>query len=352
VRAVRLSLAVAVLLATAIFGLPAEPAGASQADLDRAQKRANQAAADLVDVQTRLSQLQAETITLRSKNEANAARLGALKSSVRDVAIGQYVSGHLALSNVGFSADLSETARNQVLSKYVAESTDDELDEYRQISEDLERSQKQLDDKQKQTSAAAADMRRKVSAANAELQRLTKLEEERKAAEARRRAAEAAKARARPASAPASKASSSSAPARSGGSFAATGDWMCPVQGARSFGNDWGNPRGGGSRRHQGTDILSPRGTPVVAPVSGNIHRNDSSNGGISFYLTGVDGIEYFGAHLESYVGGSGGVSQGQIVGYVGNSGNARGGPPHLHFEIHPGGGGAVNPYPTVAKYC
>jgi murein DD-endopeptidase MepM/ murein hydrolase activator NlpD len=126
---------------------------------------------------------------------------------------------------------------------------------------------------------------------------------------------------------------------------------MCPVQGPRAFTNDWGQPRSGG-RRHQGTDILSPRGTPVVASVSGSVRGHNSSLGGISYYLNGDDGNTYFGTHLDSLAGVSGRVSQGTVVGYVGNTGNARGGPTHLHFEIHPGGGGPVNPYPTLAQYC
>lgn len=191
--------------------------------------------------------------------------------------------------------------------------------------------------------AAQSDLDRASQRANAaaavrqELARLQKLEAERKAREAARRRAEATRARVRTATRT---------------SFAATGDWMCPVQGARAFTNDWGDPRGGGRRRHQGTDILAARGTPVVAPVSGTVRSASSANGGLSFYLNGSDGIRYFGAHLDSYAGRSGAVRQGDVIGTVGTSGNARGGPPHLHFEMHPGGGAPVNPYPTVRKYC
>ncbi|HEX2063230.1 MAG TPA: M23 family metallopeptidase, partial [Acidimicrobiales bacterium] len=118
-----------------------------------------------------------------------------------------------------------------------------------------------------------------------------------------------------------------------------------------AFTNDWGQPRSGG-RRHQGNDILSPRGTPVVASVAGTVRGHNSGLGGISYYLNGADGNTYFGTHLDRLSGVSGRVAAGTVIGYVGNTGNARGGPPHLHFEIHPGGGRPVNPYPTLVKYC
>jgi murein DD-endopeptidase MepM/ murein hydrolase activator NlpD len=130
----------------------------------------------------------------------------------------------------------------------------------------------------------------------------------------------------------------------------ASGDWVCPVQGPHAFSNDWGAARGGGAS-HQGTDILSPRGTTVVANVSGTVSRHDNRLGGIAYYLNGDNGDEFYGAHLDS-LGTTGHVSAGTAIGTVGNTGDASGGPTHLHFEIHPGGGGAVNPYPTLVKYC
>jgi murein DD-endopeptidase MepM/ murein hydrolase activator NlpD len=262
-------------------------------------------------------------------------RVSALESQVRTVAVEQYVQGGAA---AGISADnLVDAARGQALLRYAVTGSLDALDQYRAAREDLDVSTAALERRLEQQSGAVAALRKQRAAAQAEVNRLA----------AAQRALEAKKAAA------ARKAGKPAASRGAGGpsSFAATGAWMCPVQGPVAFSNDWGQPRSGG-RRHQGTDMLSPRGTPVVANVGGSVSPHNSSLGGISYYLRGDDGNTYFGTHLDSLSGVSGRVAQGTVIGRVGNTGNARGGPTHLHFEIHPGGGGAVNPYPTLVKYC
>ena len=134
------------------------------------------------------------------------------------------------------------------------------------------------------------------------------------------------------------------------------GVYACPLdRGVVSFIDSWGFPRSGG-RRHQGTDIMGPMGAPVYAFTSGVIARHSNSRlGGISLYLRGDDGSTYFFTHLQGYApkGAVGTrVEAGDHIAYNGNTGNARGGAPHVHFERHPGGGAAVNPYPWLAAAC
>lgn len=125
------------------------------------------------------------------------------------------------------------------------------------------------------------------------------------------------------------------------------GAWMCPV-GSAKYVNDWGFPRSD-ERFHEGTDLFAPRGTEVVAPVDGEIELLTGVVGGLQFRLHGDDGVLYIGSHLDAY-GRSGRVRAGEVIGRVGDTGNARGGPTHLHFEIHPDGGKAANPYPTLQE--
>ena len=133
------------------------------------------------------------------------------------------------------------------------------------------------------------------------------------------------------------------------------GGLVCPVQGPHHFRDTWGDPRSGG-RTHKGVDMMADRGTPLVAIESGTVGRlGDGGLGGITVWLLGDSGTEYYYAHLNNWAPG---LSQGQRVevggplGAVGSTGNAPDAWPHLHFEIHPGGGSAINPYPTVSTIC
>jgi peptidoglycan LD-endopeptidase LytH len=128
-------------------------------------------------------------------------------------------------------------------------------------------------------------------------------------------------------------------------------DFVCPIAGPLAFSDTWGDLRSGG-RRHQGTDLMNAFGTDNVAVVPGTFRRHNSSAGGLAVYLRGDDGNTYYYAHLSQVVGPDRRVAQGEVIAKTGNSGNARGGSPHTHFEFHPGGGPAVNSYPLVKAHC
>jgi murein DD-endopeptidase MepM/ murein hydrolase activator NlpD len=113
-----------------------------------------------------------------------------------------------------------------------------------------------------------------------------------------------------------------------------------PMQGRCSFVDSWGEPRSGG-RVHEGTDLIGPRGLAIYAVVDGVISKAYTG-------LT-LGGTYFFYSHLDSFAPGIGAgvpVRAGQIIGYNGSTGNA--GSPHLHFEVHPRGGAAVNPFPLL----
>ena len=119
-----------------------------------------------------------------------------------------------------------------------------------------------------------------------------------------------------------------------------------------AFANTWGARRSGG-RRHKGTDVMAPCGAPVIAVTDGVISNlHSGGNGGIMAYLRASNGDLFFYAHLRRYAPGIStgkSVSAGDLIAYNGNTGNARGGACHVHFEWHPQGRGPVNPYPLLA---
>jgi len=133
-----------------------------------------------------------------------------------------------------------------------------------------------------------------------------------------------------------------------------SGSGTCPVAGAVSFTDSWGAPRSGG-RSHKGVDMIAARGTPIVAIYSGRVYRlSNSALGGKSVYFYSDAGDLYYYAHLDDFGDISPGrsVPVGYVLGYNGSTGNAPDYLPHLHFEYHPGGGAAVNPYPLVKGLC
>lgn len=128
-----------------------------------------------------------------------------------------------------------------------------------------------------------------------------------------------------------------------------------PVAGIARFSHDWLFPRyGPGFRFHLGTDIFAEYGTPVRAPVDGIAQSHTDPLGGLSVRVVMADRTYFYLAHLSGLVEGfteGMPVATGDIVGYVGDSGNARGGTPHLHLGVYPKGGAPVDPKPVLDDF-
>jgi murein DD-endopeptidase MepM/ murein hydrolase activator NlpD len=124
-----------------------------------------------------------------------------------------------------------------------------------------------------------------------------------------------------------------------------------PLVGDYTYSDDFGAGRHQG--RHEGNDIMADRNTPIVAVVNGTVQRltrTETGLGGIYVWLRRADGTEYYYAHMNSIATGLEAgqqVSAGQVIGAVGNTGDARYGATHLHFEIRPGGS-PTDPYPHL----
>ncbi len=139
---------------------------------------------------------------------------------------------------------------------------------------------------------------------------------------------------------------------RLGGSVVVSGSGAiqtCPVAGTTSFVDSFGWPRPGG-RTHQGIDMIAAYGTPVVAVAPGTARTAANTLGGNAVVLQHDSGGDWtYYAHLSSY-GSMGHVSAGTVIGYVGSTGDTN--VNHLHFEYHPSGGAAVDPYRALLAVC
>ncbi len=137
--------------------------------------------------------------------------------------------------------------------------------------------------------------------------------------------------------------------------FAPLTNLRMPVVGitTRDLDDSWGAPRDGGERRHKGIDIFAKRGTSIVAVADGIIsYIGDQKLGGHCLWLTTESGVSFYYAHLERWAPGiyeGMEVASGDLLGFVGNTGNAITTPPHLHFGINQNDD-MIDPYPVLTR--
>lgn len=369
-----LSLATAIC---AVMVLTVGPVGAqsiedARRERNQIQARLDAAAEDLAALEARIGGLDDETQTLEARMQALAAEADEAEQRVADriremykrgidTPVLQLLSGDdatAALERAELAGHLLAGDRVEIEEAVAARTRATE------VADQLDASRADLDAARAEQEAVLEELRADLDRAAALEERLVE-EERQRQEEARRRAQaakEAAEARAaeearREAAEQAQQAEAAEAQAAPSTPTAApaapsSGGRACPVGQPHSFTDTWGAPRSGG-RSHKGVDILANYGTPVYAIVDGQwdvrAYGNLAGNWAI---LRGNDGNTYYYMHLQSHTVGDGAsVTAGTQTGTIGDTGNARG-TPHLHFEYHPGGGGAANPYPITRAAC
>lgn len=383
------------------FVVPFVPASVGRADdsaaeqaakeIADARERANAAADAYFSAESRIDQLAVDEQQLLGEVDSLQAEVSALQAQVENVAVNRYTrSGTIGIPLLSGFKSPEEQVQIDALIDVINATSAEDFDRFDSLNRDLVAKKNELAATRQQAEREKANIGALRDSANAEVERLKEVEAQRLQDEAVRSALRAEEAeRARRAAALAKQAppttaaaaagaaddidsslsgdqsanpgGSSLKPPSSGGQTGAGGvggnnvyggvDWVCPTGSASvAFGDTWGAPRSGG-RRHEGVDMIGARGTPVLAVVDGFAQAKTNTLGGTTVWFTGADGNKYYYAHLDSY-GTLGGVSKGEVIGYMGDTGNAKFSVVHLHFEIHPGGGPAVNPYPTVRARC
>ncbi len=357
-------------------------------DVDRARNEVNEIMAEaqalgdeVQDAWARQFALDSEITDLNASIELARVKIAETEKALEEVAVEMYMgSSTAATMQVLFSAtDESYGAGIEYLRNVTGNDTD-VVNQLRSFRVELDRQTGRLEEASAEQEVLTAELEAKAGDLQGQLveaqavyddllARQAAEEAARRAAEeARRRAAEEAARNATTTTAPDSAGTTEDEadaptettappdepPATSAPPPPASTGGACPVAGAVSFSDSWGDSRSGG-RAHQGVDMIAARNTPIVAIYSGTIQKLTNGNlSGLAIWLRSDGGDTFFYAHLESYGDVSAGqsVAEGQVIGYNGSSGNAPEFLPHLHFEYHPGGGGAVNPYPLVRDLC
>ncbi|MEZ5175223.1 MAG: peptidoglycan DD-metalloendopeptidase family protein [Acidimicrobiia bacterium] len=270
-----------------------------------------------------------------------------LETRARDLVVDAYTNGGRSVMTTAFTAEnIQDLITTQAL--YDKATTRDlaELDQLGAVRRQMDRLTVELLDKQAEVEALKAEQQTVVEALAASREKADKAHEEART----KYKSVYAKYKARIAREAAAAAARRSGP--SAGIPGQTKGVVCPVKGSSYFIDSWGYPRSGG-RTHKGTDLMAAYGTELVAMTSGSVRLNSHYLGGRQVYLYGDDGVTYYYAHLSQWPSGLNSgerVNKGQTVGFVGDSGNAKG-TPHLHLGMI-AGGIYVNPYPTVRPVC
>jgi len=342
---------IAVVAVVAGPGLvPAGAATAAQTDPTVAEAEAalRQAQATAQDAAERFQQATGRLDALRDQIAATedriaAARLRAeeLRGEARARAVSAYLRRDAAsdvVSMVLGEGRVLDPARRTAFLQHANEQADGMLADLAEVEDDLEEQTRNLRDQQTRETDTLERVRAEratLEAAVAEADRTYQALVDRLAREAQSRA-EAERA-ARAATTPPRTATPVGPP---------VSGLVCPVRGP--FTDDYGDPRSGG-RSHGGIDIFAGFGTPVVAVRPGTLSFETGGAGGNAAYVSADDGNTYYYAHFSQFAGGGRSVAQGEVIGYVGQTGSAT--TPHLHFEIRTPRG-AINPYATLVAVC
>lgn len=385
-RAVALVIVVATMIVGSVGDASAAvtPAERAAAEIQAARDRADAAAQAVFDTEADIDRLTIEI----AENEEELAELEAaansMQSGLEQQAVRQFVgAGGTVMPLLIDIDDANDVLAAAVLSSIATENVFADIDEFDALMVDVDEARDELEGQQEEAARAVETFAALIVVAEVEVVKLGEIEaqrledegvrlaleaEQRRRAEQERQQREAAAAQTAAAAAAAATSSGSSSGGGGSSSSASAGSSQsnvvtpatpesrstgsglaCPVAGPRAFADTWGAPRSGG-RSHQGVDVISPGGTPLVAMESGRIEFRSNALGGLTLRLYGNSGTRYYYAHLSRYEGGNRSVSKGDVVGYIGRTGNTT--TNHLHLQIHPGGGQPINPYPQTRAAC
>jgi murein DD-endopeptidase MepM/ murein hydrolase activator NlpD len=320
-----------VLSAAAVTAIPA-----MADELDAAKDRLEAARAELTRVtglwqetEARLARAQDAAAEAKAKIDHLEDELARISETLNDRVAAAYMSGGSSSLGAILTSDSIEDATDRLqYTQSVVQGDADLATRVAVTAEELQRQRDRLLEAARQEARAVAELEVQRAQIDERVQRLNDMVQE---LEAELAAADAPSI------------------GFGGGSVSITGTGAiqtCPVAGPTSFVDSFGDPRPGG-RSHEGIDLIAAYGTPVVAVAPGAA-STAGSIGGLGVTVQHDSGGDWtFYAHLSSY-GSLGRVSAGTVIGYVGPGNGVN----HLHFEYHPVGGAAVNPYAALVAVC